>query len=392
MRANPVLLVLVALGLGAAWGLPLLNVAPNRLVSGQGVSFLLVLQGVAGFPAIALLASAGAMLVAAGLARPSQWLMGFVLVLTGGLMAGLLALSGAYADQVANTQSYLARTSLGSAFWVLMLVLYLGHAEALRQLGWGRAIRAVVQIGMLLLLCWLLSSSGCDQLSIMKEFANQADTYGHAILRHLQIILLTMVPAVGLGMPLGWAVNRSLRLRQWLLPSLNIIQTIPSIALFGLLMVPMAWLAGQWPWLASWGVSGIGLAPAVVALTLYSLLPVVRSTQAGLAQVSAAVREAGKGMGMSAWQIFWHAELPLAAPVILAGVRTATIQTVGLAAVAALIGAGGLGAIMFDGLFGNAQDLVLLGVLPIMGLAVLLDVGFKALAGLVLPVAEGTTA
>jgi osmoprotectant transport system permease protein len=128
----------------------------------------------------------------------------------------------------------------------------------------------------------------------------------------------------------------------------------------------------------------------VVALTLYSLLPVVRSTQAGLAQVSAAVREAGLGMGMSPWRIFWRAELPLAAPVILAGVRTATIQTVGLAAVAALIGAGGLGAIMFDGLFGSGQDLVLLGVLPIMGLAVLLDVGFKVLARLVLPGLEGT--
>jgi osmoprotectant transport system permease protein len=337
-----------------------------------------------------MMVSAGVVLVAAGLARPSRWLIGAVLVLTFGLMAGLLALSGAYADLMAPTQSPLARTSLGSAFWVLTLALWLGLMDALHQLQAGLSIRTLVWAAMLLVLIWLLASGGCDQLSIMKEFANQSDTYVGSILRHLQIILFTMVPAVGLGLPLGWAVNRSLRLQQWLLPSLNIIQTIPSIALFGLLMVPLAWLAGRWPLLASWGVSGIGLAPAVVALTLYSLLPVVRSTQAGLAQVSAAVREAGLGMGMSPWRIFWRAELPLAAPVILAGVRTATIQTVGLAAVAALIGAGGLGAIMFDGLFGSAQDLVLLGVLPIMGLAVLLDVGFKVLARLVLPGLEGT--
>ena len=392
MRANPVLLVLAALGLGAALGLPLLNVAPNRLVSGQGVLLSVALQGVAGLPGVAIMISAGAVLVTAGLAKPSRWLMGAVVVLTCGLMAGMLALSGAYADQVAPAQSPLARTSLGSAFWVLTLALWLGLMDALHQLQAGLASRVLVWSAMLLVLTWLLASGGCDQLSIMKEFANHSDTYVGSILRHLQIILFTMVPAVGLGLPLGWAVNRSLRLQQWLLPSLNIIQTIPSIALFGLLMVPLAWLAGRWPWLASWGVSGIGLAPAVVALTLYSLLPVVRSTQAGLAQVSAAVREAGLGMGMSSWRIFWRAELPLAAPVILAGVRTATIQTVGLAAVAALIGAGGLGAIMFDGLFGSAQDLVLLGVLPIMGLAVLLDVGFKVLARLVLPELEGTAA
>ena len=384
------MLVLVMLGLGAALGLPLLNVAPNRLVSGQGVSLSTVVQAFSGFSGIAMLIVAGALLLAAGFAGPTRWVMGGVLALTFGLIAGLLALAGAYANQLGHTQSTLARTSLGSAFWILTLTLWLALMEALHQLKVGMATRGLVWLSMLLLMAGLLVSDLCDQLSIMKEYANQSDTYLGSVLRHLQIILFTMVPAVGLGVPMGWAVNRSLRLRQWLLPPLNIIQTIPSIALFGLLMVPLAWLAGKWPLLASWGVSGIGLAPAVVALTLYSLLPVVRSTHAGLFQVSAAVREAGLGMGMSAWQIFWRAELPLAAPVILAGVHTATIQTVGLAAVAALIGAGGLGAIMFDGLFGSAQDLVLLGVLPIMGLAVVLDAGFKVLSGLVAPKLEAT--
>jgi osmoprotectant transport system permease protein len=139
-------------------------------------------------------------------------------------------------------------------------------------------------------------------------------------------------------------------------------------------------------------VNGIGLAPAVVALTLYSLLPVVRGTQAGLAQVPTSVLDAARGMGMQTAQILWWVQLPLAAPVILAGVRTAAIQTVGLAAVAALIGAGGLGAIMFDGLFGSAQDLVLLGVLPIVGLALLLDLGFKGLAEWLRPVPNGALA
>jgi osmoprotectant transport system permease protein len=198
--------------------------------------------------------------------------------------------------------------------------------------------------------------------------------------RHLQIVALALLPSLCLGLPLGWLLNRHKFLQRWLLPPLNIIQTIPSVALFGLLMVPLAWLAATWPGLAELGISGIGVAPAVIALTLYSLLPVVRGTQAGLAQVPSAVLDAAQGMGMNTWQIFWWAQAPLALPVVLAGVRTATIQTVGLAAVAALIGAGGLGAIMFDGLFGNAQDVVLLGVLPILGLALLVNLGFAMLS------------
>ncbi len=214
----------------------------------------------------------------------------------------------------------------------------------------------------------------------MKEFANHADNFAGIVWRHVQIVLLVLLPTVGLGLPLGWLVHRSVRWQRWLLALLNIIQTIPSIALFGLLMVPLAWLAGAWPALAGWGISGIGLAPAVLALTLYSLLPVVRATQAGLNQVPAAVLQAAQGMGMRSAQILWQVQWPLAAPVILAGLRTAAVQTVGLAAVAALIGAGGLGTLMFDGLFGSAQDLVLLGVLPIVALGLLLDLGFGALA------------
>lgn len=382
MRTNPVLLLVLTLGLMAAVWLPLVTVAPNRLLSGQGIGFGPVLQ--ASVQALGCLP----LPLLLGLAlwpRPARWVNGLVALLAGGLIWGLLALVGLYAGQVAQTGSVLARTSLGSGFWLVALALCLALMDALQRLQAGLALRLLAWLGLLLGLAGLLASGGCDQLSIMKEFANRSDTFLTFVLRHLQIVLLTLLPTLCLGLPLGWALQRYTRLQPWLLPPLNIIQTIPSIALFGLLMVPLAGLASAWPILARWGVSGIGLAPAVLALTLYSLLPVVRSTQAGLAQVPAAVREAGLGLGMSRWRLFWQAELPLAAPLILAGVRTATLQTVGLAAVAALIGAGGLGAIMFDGLFGSAQDLVLLGVLPIIGLALLFDVGFKLLAGLTSP-------
>ncbi|MEO8015741.1 MAG: ABC transporter permease, partial [Polaromonas sp.] len=165
----------------------------------------------------------------------------------------------------------------------------------------------------------------------------------------------------------------------------NIIQTIPSIALFGLLMAPLAWLAASWPALGRAGISGVGLAPGVVALTLYSLLPVVRGTLAGLAQVPSAVTQAAQGMGFSDSQLFWQVQVPLALPVVLSGVRTASIQAVGLAGVTALIGAGGLGSLMFEGLFSSAQDLVLLGVVPIVVLGALVDGVFKGLITLTRP-------
>jgi len=403
MRIDPAGVLLGGFGLAAGLALPLVTVAPNRLVSGQGVSLWAVgqrlgpqLEQVTGQDAWVADVSSTALALALALVVTSLLMLsliafwrkaamgpdGMTVALGVALIPALLLLAGRYALHISQNESTLSRTALGSGFWVMVLVLWLAVSNALQRLraGWalGAGVRAVIA-GCVLA---ALALGWCDQLSLMREFANHADTLGAAVLRHVQIVVLTLLPALCIGLPLGWMVNRSTRLRQWLLPPLNVIQTIPSIALFGLLMVPLAWAAQAWPGLAAMGVSGIGLAPAVVALTLYSLLPVVRGTQAGLAQVPGAVLDAARGMGMGSAQMFWHAQLPLAAPVILAGIRTATIQTVGLAAVAALVGAGGLGAIMFDGLFGSAQDLVLLGVLPIVGLAVLLDLGFEVLTRL----------
>ena len=180
----------------------------------------------------------------------------------------------------------------------------------------------------------------------------------------------------------SWAVHTQVKVGGVLLPVLNIIQTIPSIALFGLLMAPLALLAANVPPLGRAGISGVGLAPAVIALTLYGLLPVVRGTLAGLQQVPSAMVQAGRALGLTRFQTLIHIELPLALPVLLGGVRTAAVSSVGLAAVTALIGAGGLGSVLFEGLFANAQDVVLLGVLPIIALGVLVDALFKALMGL----------
>ena len=179
--------------------------------------------------------------------------------------------------------------------------------------------------------------------------------------------------ALVIGCPLGVAAARSPRLQGPSFAILNILQTIPSIALFGLLIVPLSALVAAVPHLAAFGIGGIGVTPAIIALVLYALLPVVRNTSVGLAGVDTAAIEAGRGMGLTKRQIFWQLELPLALPVLLAGLRIVTVQAIGLAVVAALIGAGGLGTFVFEGLGQYAVDLVLLGALPAIFLALAAD-------------------
>lgn len=375
---NPVLAVCLALGLWAGWALPFLRVAPNRLLSGQPVF------------AAALLPTQAWLAVAVGIAaliwatlRPGRR-MTQGLVATGmALMLALLwAVAATHATAVAQQESPLARTALGAGFWSLMALAWLACLDAVGRLQLRTLPRlAALAVATLPLLALLALGWGQD-LSILKEYANRDDVFGAAVLRHLQIVVLAIAPAVLLGLPLAWAMARVQRLRQALFPVLNVIQTLPSIALFGLLMAPLAWVAAHYPTLAQAGISGVGLAPAVLALILYSLLPIVRSALAGLEQVPVAVTTSARAMGLGAWQVFWQVELPLALPVLLVGLRTAVVQTIGLAAVTALVGAGGLGSMMFDGLFSAANELVMLGVLPIVLMAVLADALFKALSAL----------
>src|SRR5205814_9043474 len=180
--------------------------------------------------------------------------------------------------------------------------------------------------------------------------------------------------------PLGVAAARRPQIQGPLFAVLNLLQTVPSVALFGLLIVPLSALATAVPPLAAIGVGGIGPAPAIIALILYALLPVVRNSMAGIAGVDAGVIEAGRGMGMTPRQLFWRVELPLAAPVLLAGLRIVTVQAIGLAVIAALIGAGGLGSFVFEGLGQYAGDLILLGALPTIGLALAADTLLQMLA------------
>nr|WP_240151289.1 ABC transporter permease [Luteibacter jiangsuensis] len=221
-----------------------------------------------------------------------------------------------------------------------------------------------------------------DGLSLVREWQAQRAPFSAALGEHLRLAAVTLVLALAFGAPLGWWVWRTGRANGALVGTLAFLQTVPSLALFALLIAPFAWLAHAWPALGALGFGGTGGAPAVFALLLYALLPVVRYTVAGLDAVPADAREAARGLGMSRAQLLWSVQLPLGWPVLLAGLRIVAVQTIGLAAVAALIGAGGLGRFVFLGIGQGAMDMVLLGTLAIIALALVVDLLFQGLLAL----------
>ena len=375
--SNPVLASLSLLAVAALCGLPFLQLAPNRLVSGQPIYFLSMLHGPA-WLVLTLSVALGLLVVWVTFKPRAVWLWS-VLVLAVLGMPSLLWLAASQASISLQGELPIARAALGSGFWVTQMMLGLMVSTALQQLRANVIQKVLVTAALLLTLGSLLASGICHDLSLMKEFANRADSFLGILLRHVQIVLIAMLFTLAIGLPLAWLAHNQPKAGRALLPVLNTIQTIPSIALFGLLMAPLALLATSVPALGRAGISGVGIAPAVIALTLYGLLPVVRGTLAGLQQVPRAMVQAARALGLTRFQILMHVELPLALPVLLGGVRIAAVSCVGLAAVTALIGAGGLGSILFEGLFANAQDLVLLGVLPIVALGVLVDGLFKLL-------------
>jgi osmoprotectant transport system permease protein len=179
---------------------------------------------------------------------------------------------------------------------------------------------------------------------------------------HLWLVGASIVLAVLIGIPLGILITRWPFLNKPVLGSANIIQTIPSLALFGFLL-PAPWIGARADRLA------------ILALTLYALLPLIRNTYTGIKGVDPAVVEAGRGMGMTDRQLLWQVELPLALGVIIAGIRVAAVISIGLATIAAAIGAGGLGEYIFRGLAMVNNQVILAGAIPAAGLAIFADVG-----------------
>lgn len=205
-----------------------------------------------------------------------------------------------------------------------------------------------------------------SNLNIWQQLIEQTQLRWREVLEatsiHIQLVFFSMIIATILAVALGILVTRVPALKPFILGGTGVLQTIPSLALLGF-MIP---------------IFGIGVKTAIAALFLYSLLPILRNTYTGIKDVDAATIEAARGMGMTSMQILFKVELPLAIPVIMAGIRTAAVINVGNATLAAFIGAGGLGDFIFLGITRGIDGLILLGAIPATILAIVIETFFSA--------------
>lgn len=346
----------------AALLVPFMTIAANRIVAGDGV----MVWGLAAPPVIWPGVAAVVAGLLLGLPDKMTWvrLAGAVLGL-----AGLVVLLMQGAPVLLEGAGANARVSPAVGFWCLLGVFLLLAADALAGMAPGPLMRAgllATALGALVAVLW---SGALSDLSILQEYASRREAFVSATWQHLGLAFGSLAAAAAIGFPLGILCHRWVKLRGATLPVLSFLQTIPSLAMFGLMIPVLAWVGATVPGAQAMGIAGIGFAPAFLALVLYSLLPVVGNTVAGLAAAPAAAREAARGMGMTPLQRLWGVEFPLGLPIILTGLRIVLVQNIGLAVIAGLIGGGGYGTFVFQGLNQTATDLILLGALPTVALA-----------------------
>jgi len=380
-NSQPIALLPVAVSLVPAAGIffmGIIHLRPNRIADGEAFRFADLALPVA--PVLALAITAAVLVVAARWARQAEIPALALWAVTVTIVPWILFHMAAVELFDAGRLDDLARVSPGGGVWVALVAALAAWHELLRSV--RRSLRGLVVALLLAALAFVavqIASPPLERISYIVEYNVRSDRFLDELLQHIRLSGSAVAFATLIGVPAGMIAYRHRRLRAAILDVTSTIQTIPSLAMFGLLIAPLAALSRAVPTLRAMGVSGVGTTPALIALTLYALLPVVRNTLTGLAVVPPSVRESGQAMGMTRRQRFWMVEVPLALPVLLRGIRTAAVQAVGNTTVAGLIGAGGLGWFIFQGLGQAATDLVVLGVIPIVGLAIVVDRVFQGL-------------
>lgn len=351
--------------------LPLVSIKQNRIVTGEAIRLFelhplfiiagIVFLGLVLFLIVSRRADAVTFLISAGL---------FMLLVLGGVQ---------YLHSTVEewNVSGFARISFSSGFWFFILTLYLFLSFSYREARSTLTRRLTVIVPLLISAVFIFSGLFNDT-AILLELFNHRDKFRQELLRHLFLSLTSVGAATLIGVPAGIKAARSGTWSRRIFKFVNGIQTVPSLALFGLMIAPLAFLSRSFPLLRSIGIAGIGTAPALIALSLYALLPIIRNTYTGITQIEPQIRSAAIGMGMNHRQVFRFIELPLSTPLVLTGLRISLVQSIGNTAVAALIGAGGLGTFIFQGLGQSVPDLILLGVIPVILLSLLMDRLFHA--------------
>jgi len=377
LRIDKLGVVVAALGLFALVFQSFLVFRANRIVPGEAVPAWDAL-GVGG---IALYGALAVALLVLLLKTP----LAIRLAVASLALIALAVAVGMGASALIPEGDTYARVSPGSGVWIMVFAFALAATDALARLKLGPFARVGILIGVAAVLWGILASGLWDDLAVMREYQGRQSAFFAQLQVHLFLAFGSVAAAVLIGVPVGIVCYRIPRVRAGILGSLNVVQTVPSIALFGLLIAPMAWIGANVPGARELGIGGIGYAPAFLALFAYSLLPIVSNTVVGLDGVPRDANEAARGMGMTNGQRMTGVLLPLAFPVILTGIRIILVQNIGLAVIAGLIGGGGLGTFVFQGISQTAMPLVLLGAIPAVAMAfaaaIVLDAGVELSQG-----------
>jgi osmoprotectant transport system permease protein len=380
IKREQVLILGSTIGIFTLIFLPLVTVKPNRLLPGEPVNIFEAYP----FAGMVILSCWAVVILLSLFTRKTRRfvLRDFVSLILADLAFFLLLFyMGLASKSLLSEDMPYGRISIGAAVWVSILSLYTVHFSVLKKLK-KPFVRGVLTLIIPLILIIMLLSGFLSEISVVKEYYGRSDRFLLALNQHLFISFLAAGLGTLIGIPLGILSYRRKFLEKPIFAITNFLQTVPAIALFGLLILPLALLSERFSLLKSLGISGTGYAPALIALTLYSLLPIVRNTYTSLDIISKDIIEAGKGMGMNKKQLLTKIELPLAIPIVLAGIRLATVQAIGNTTLAALIGAGGFGKFIFQGVGQGAMDLIILGTLPVLFLAIVTDICFKGLISL----------
>lgn len=290
-----------------------------------------------------------------------SWIICFVPI-------GALLLLSTYRPTGIVVDPTTARTSIGAGFYFL----FVGSMLILNQTKHGGLKRMFI-LGSIAI---AISTGALNELGLVKEYQNISGVFAVELKRHIILSLTSALAAILPGVLMGYAGVRYPKSKEWVFGFVHIFQVAPTLSLLALMMLPLATLAKTFPFLAELGIKGIGFAPAFIVLFLYSLLPITVNTYAGLLQTDSAVLESALALGMTKRQRFRKIWFPLSLPSIFAGIRTAMTQNIGNTILAGLVGGGGMGALIFLGLSQSALDLVLLGTIPVVAMALSVDAFF----------------
>jgi osmoprotectant transport system permease protein len=356
------------IGAAASFAPPGLIFRENRIVNGEPLALVTALG--AWGPVLL------AVWIAVAAVAMSPWsdrLRGTLATLLGGAAPVIIAWgSGVEAHRFVETNDHIARTSLGWAVWLSLFAAYavIFAATAWLQAGAWRTVLTYLPVAGV---AALLVSGSLAELAVMREYANNADSFWREFRLHLSYVAGAVGVGLVTGVSLGLLAARRRPVEPAVFGALNVLQVLPTLAFIGLMNPVLTALSSRFPALAGLGVRGVGWAPVIIVLSAYAVYPIARNTYTAIISLDPAVIDAGRGVGMSRLRLFAEVEVPLALPVVVAGVRIALVQSTAGAIIAGLVGGGGLGVFVFLGASETATDLILLGVIPIVALALFFD-------------------